>query len=351
MMPATATLSLFRLWKGVKTMKGSAKVLSILLMFILCIGMMGISAVAQEPFACEMVLTPYNSLDNVMISVTTTQAAGAVTGKLTFDSNLVSFDPQHTTCHEDGASASDLYTIEGNTITFVVIADDLVNGQTKWIDFAFAVKGTGTAAFHVTEARASDVGENLSEAIHVNAVNKAVSVGPLKALGASYRPESASDNGAALRFGTKLCYDRESSTVIVDGVEKTAVYCGHILGFEANIKLKNGTENVPELGVADFDHTNGKFTKVTEGAIAVHAQKALAIEDDYLVYTVAVTGIKSDTRATIGGVENVLVKDAPIVSRPYIVYKNADNTYGIYFGNQICKTFSEVEEMYSRVED
>ena len=116
-------------------MKASVKVLSFLLVFILCVGMMGMSAVAQEPFACEMVLTPYNSLDNVMISVTTTQAAGAVTGKLTFDSSLLSFDPQQTICHEAGVSASDLYTVEGDTITFVVTADDLVNGQTKWIDF------------------------------------------------------------------------------------------------------------------------------------------------------------------------------------------------------------------------
>lgn len=328
----------------------SVKALSFLLVFVLCMGMMAVSTVAQEPFACEMVLTPYSSLDNVMISVTTKQAAGAVTGKLTFDSNLVSFDPQHTTCYEDGMNASDLYTVEGNTITFIVVADDLVNGETKWIDFAFVAKGTGTATFRMTNAQASDVGENLSEAINVASVTKAISIGPLKVLGASYRPESASDNGAALRFGTKLTCDKETSTVIVDGAEKKAIYCGYILGFEANIKVKNNTENVPELGVADFDSTNGKFTKVTDGAIMVHAQKALIIEDDYLVYTVAVTGIKSDTRATIGGVENVLVKDAPIVARPYVVYKNADNTYGIYFGGQMCKTFSEVEEMYSRVE-
>lgn len=337
-------------WKGVKIVKTSIKVLSVLLTFVLFVGMLGIRAVARGPFDCEMMLTPYSSLENVMISVTTNKAAGAVTGTLTFDSSLVSFDPAHTKCYEAGVSAADLYTVEGNTITFVVVADDLVNGQTKWIDFAFVAKGAGTANFAMTKAQASDVGENLSDATDVVSVNKAVSIGPLVVLGASYRPESESANGAALRFGTKLYCDKDSSKIIVDGVEKTAVYCGYILGFEANIKLKNSTDRVPELGAIDFDRTNGKFTKVTAGAIMVNAQKALVIEEDYLVYTVAVTGITSDSRATIGGVENVQIQNAPLVARPYIVYLNEDNTYGIYFGEQITRTFSEVEEMYSRVE-
>ena len=332
-------------------MKTSIKVLSCLLALVLCVGMVEISAMAQEPFVCEMVLTPYNSLDNLMISVTTKQAAGAVAGTLTFDSNLVSFDPQHTTWYENGMSPTDIYTVDGNTITFIIVADDLTNGETKWIDFAFVTKANGNATFSMTNAQASDVGENLSDAISVAPVDKVVDIGPLKVLGASYRPESASASGAALRFGTKLYRDKSDSKIVVDGVEKTAVYCGYILGFEANIKMKNNVDSIPDLEAIDFNSTNGKFTKVTNGAIMVNAQKALIIEDDYLVYTVAVTGIQSDTRATIGGIENVLVKDAPLVARPYVVYQNADNTFGIYYGVQISKTCSEVEEMYSRVEE
>ena len=151
-------------------MKTSAKAISFLLTVVLCLNLLSICATATA-FECEMVLAPYRSEGNVMVSVTTKEAAGAVSGTLTFDSELLSFDPEHTVCYEEGIEVADLCTVEGNTIAFVVATDDLTNGSTQWIDFAFTAKSEGTAAFSVSDARASNVEGNITQDITVAPVS------------------------------------------------------------------------------------------------------------------------------------------------------------------------------------
>ena len=78
-------------------MKTPVKAIALLLMVVLCLNLMGFDALATN-FECEMVLTAYNTSDNLMISVGTTNSAGAVAGKLTFDSNLLAFKPEKIVC-------------------------------------------------------------------------------------------------------------------------------------------------------------------------------------------------------------------------------------------------------------
>ncbi len=151
-------------------MKTSVKVISVLLTVVLCLSLLSVSAMAAT-FDCEMILSADYSQGNVVVRVSTNQAAGAVSGKLTFDSTLVSFDSENTVCYENAVDTQDLYTVEDNTITFAVLTDDFTNGTTQWIDFSFAVKGNGTATFSVSDAQAVDVNEKTSQAITVPPVS------------------------------------------------------------------------------------------------------------------------------------------------------------------------------------
>lgn len=151
-------------------MKTSAKAISFILTTVLCLSLLAIGVTAAV-FECEMLLNAYNTAGRTMVSVTTKEAAGAVSGTLTFDSALLQFDPEHSVCYEEGIEVADFCTVEGNKVSFVVVADDLENGATKWVDFAFTPKSEGTATFSVSDARASDVKGNLCQNITVSPVN------------------------------------------------------------------------------------------------------------------------------------------------------------------------------------
>ena len=148
-------------------MKLFIRMISVFSVVLMCLGSLGIPVFAA-PFSCNMMLSAQQSDENVVVSVTTDCAAGAVSGKLTFDSELLTFDPEHTVCYENAVDVTDICIIGDNTISFAVVADDLTNGATQWIDFAFTVKGNGTATFSASEALASDVNENLSQTIAVS---------------------------------------------------------------------------------------------------------------------------------------------------------------------------------------
>lgn len=329
-------------------MKTSVKAISFLLMLILCVNLLVLGVTAKN-FEGDMVLTAYNTADNQMISIGTTQTAGAVAGKLVFDSDLLTFDPEHTVCAAGNEKAEDMYYVEGNTITFMVVADDLTNGADRWIDFAFVETGSGMASFSVSDAQVSDVEGNVSGTLSVAPVQVTATAEATEVLGAQYRPATEENgNVAALRFGAKVKRNRENNKIRVDGEEKTAVYCGFILGFEGNIQAANGG-TVPELE-AKLNRNTGNIRAVTSGAILSKAAKAYESTDNYLIHTVAITGIGDTATATIGGVENVLIKDAPIIARAYVVYQNADGSYGIAYSEPISRTFSSVAESYAMVE-
>jgi len=148
-------------------MKALLKIISAFLVILMCVGILG-TPVLAAPFNCEIMLKAYHTQDRVRVSVTTDQYAGAVSCNLIFDSDLLSFDPEHTIVYEEGITAADVCRVEGNTITFTAVSDDLTNGATQWIDFAFTVKGSGTATFSVSNALAADVDENLSATIAVS---------------------------------------------------------------------------------------------------------------------------------------------------------------------------------------
>ena len=329
-------------------MKTPVKAIALLLMVVLCLNLMGFDALATN-FECEMVLTAYNTSDNLMISVGTTNSAGAVAGKLTFDSNLLAFNPEKIVCSASSDQAEDMYNVEGNTITFLVVADELTDGTDRWIDFAFDVKGSGAVSFSISDGYVSDMNGNVSEELTVAPVTVNVVGGVTEALGAQYRPATEENgNVAALRFGAKVYRTKGTNQMYINGEAKTAVYCGFILGFEGNIQEANGG-TVPELK-AKLNTTTGKIRSVTSGTVLTQAEKVYAATDQYLVHTIAITGIGDTTTATIGGVENVLVKDAPIIARAYVVYQNADASYDIAYSEPISRTFTSVAESYAMVE-
>lgn len=155
-------------------MKNMTKAIAFLLMIALCFGMMAVSVSATD-FTCEMALTTYNASGMVMVRVSTSEAAGAISGTLSFDNQLLSFDPEHTLCYAEDAQVTDLCAVEGNSISFAIATDNVTDGSTHWIDFAFTVKSQGTAVFSISNGQAVDLAENLCQNIAVDPIS--VSVG------------------------------------------------------------------------------------------------------------------------------------------------------------------------------
>ncbi len=301
-------------------MKNFKKILVLALAVMMCLTALSIPAFAA--FNPEVKITARfdETGEHIIASVVTTVKCGAIQGTLTYEG--LTFDEESTKFTE--ISDQDKYVPEGNKVKFVLLANDLTNGDTHWADFYFDLPENmtddTTFTFALENVAACDVNETLADAISVAPVSLTLTGNDLTTLGAQYR-EPTETVSSALRFGFRL--DRKEGSNELSG-NKVAVRCGYILStkIDASTLL---TADIREDGAVDV-------STVTEGAKAYTATKCYKSHADYMIYTVAVKNIPDS------------VKDTKIYARPYVVYWDVtDEVYGIDFGTQVAKTYAEVQ--------
>lgn len=315
-------------------MKNFKKILVLALVVIMCLTALSVTAFA-EPFNPTVSITArFNETgDRIIASVVTTEPAGAIQGTLTYSSGLT-FDSEKTKFSENNNMEKHVHDKDNKTIKFVLLADDLTKGDTHWADFYFEVPDSGSVSFALTNVSVCDVNENLSDnGIVIKGASLELTANDLTTLGAQHRKAVEDEKiEAALRFGTRLDRNQETNA-LSEG--KIAIRCGFIAGFE--FKLGGA-----ELKVTDFDTKTGEFSAVTPKAINIPAKKCLKDEEEYLIYTYAVVGF-DDTKMAETNEGTKLVKDLPIVARPYVIYVEDDGeTYGIDYGAPISKSYTDV---------
>lgn len=307
-------------------MKNFKKILVLALAVMMCLTALAVPTFAAE-FNPEVSITArFNETgDRIIASVVTKEKAGAIQGTLTYSG--LTFDATSTKFSEK--NDMEKYVPGDNQIKFVLLANDLNDGDTHWADFYFEVPTSETITFGLTDVSACDIHENLSDAVSVPSVSLTLSQNDLTTLGAQYR-----EDNPALRFGTRLDRNKADNILVKKGV--AAVRCGFIAGFE--FKVGKGTE----LKITELDD-EGRLVSVTNGAIYKQAKKCLVDDNLYMIYTYAVTGI-TDTLKTNTGSQEEYVKDLPIVVRPYVIYREANGDYGIAYGTQVSKCYADVQE-------
>ncbi len=305
-------------------MKNFRKILVLALAVIMCITVLSVTTFA-DTFNPEVKITVrFNDKgDRIIASVVTSEKAGAIQGTLTYSG--LTFDGKKTMFSEK--NDMEKYVLGENQIKFVLLANNLNDGDTHWADFYFEVPKLTGVTFGLKDVEACDVNETLADAISVNPVALTLSENDLRTLGAQYR--AAADNvSPALRFGTRLDRDAETNA-LSEG--KVAVRCGFLAGFEFKLKGEELAATIDE---------EGKINSFTSGAINMQAKYCLSSADDHMIYTYAVTGIKEDSKAPTDNGEEY-VKNLNIVVRPYVIYQK-DDSYDIDFGMQVSKCYSDV---------
>ena len=306
-------------------MKNFKKILVLALAVIMCLTALSVTAFADTFEPVVSITARFNDAGNrIIASVVTDLPGGAIQGTLTYSG--LTFDATSTKFAEQ--NDQEKYVPGENQIKFVLLANDMVNGDTHWADFYFEVPAAESVTFGLTNVSVCDVNETLAEGVSVADVTLALSQNDLRTLGAQYR-----ETNPALRFGTRLDRNAETNALtLIEGA--TALRCGYIAGFAFKV-------NGQPLEAKDFDTETGKFTTVTTGAINKQAKYCLSSAADHMIYTYAVTGI-TDEKTTTVGEETKYIKDLPITARPQVVYVK-DGVYGIAYGTQVSKSYAEIQ--------
>ncbi len=316
-------------------MKNFKKIIVLALAVVVCLTALSVTILADTAFNPTIKISARfdKTGDKLIAAVVTSQPCGAIKGTLTFSDKLT-IDQAYFVEQNDDTKK---YVVNGNSVTFVILADDMENGDTHWADFYFKVNSVADVTFALSDVEACDVNETLAgEGTKIEDATVTLTAENLQALGAQYRKETGNVE-SALRFGSKLKVDMSNNAL---GNGKTAVRCGYIAGFEFKLDGADLKETTT------FDSTTGEITAVTTGAINKQAQYYLDKGDNYIIYTYAIKGFGKGTTAN----GDKPVEDLPIVARPYVIYKDS-NGYGIEFGTQISKCYSEVEEISDLVSD
>lgn len=326
-------------------MKNFRKILVLALAVIMCVTVLSVTTFADTFNPTIKITARFDDAgDQIIASVVTSQPCGAIKATFTYTGDLALDESKFAFADK---LAGDKYVVKDNTVTFVLLAENLAAGSTYWADFYFDVTSkTSPITFSLSNVDVCDVNETLVEnSESIEGTTLTLSANDLQTLGAQYRKaDPDKEITAALRFGTKL--DRNAETNALPKIAgATAVRCGYIAGFE--FKVGKGTE----LEATNIDG-NGIITSVTDGAINKQAKYYFSSTSDYMIYTYAVTGIGADTQVDTDGdeVKDAYVKDLPIVVRPYVIYKN-NGEYGIAYGAQVSKSYSDVEAVSELLKD
>ena len=325
-------------------MKNFKKILVLALAVIMCVTVLSVTTIADTFNPTIKITARYDDNgEQIIASVVTSQPCGAIKATFSYEGS-VELDTSKIAFVDK--TEAEPYVTNGNTITFVLLANDLTSGDTYWADFYFTVNGKENVTFSLKDVDVCDVNETLvSDSKELEGTTITLTADDLKTLGAQYRkPVDDAQNpiSAALRFGSRI--DRTKNTADDDETilhnltsnKGVAVRCGFLAGFEFKVEKDRVLE-------AEFDENTGEFTDITTGAINIPAKKCLQDKDTYLIYTYAVTGIEEDTQAETSTGVYEYVKDLPIVARPYVVYKTNDGAYGIEYGAQVSKSYSDVQ--------
>ena len=314
------------------------KLLSVLLVFVLCFTVCGVIASAAED-PTVLVYTSYakNDASQVRLTIKTSKAYAAIAGTITY-TGVTLADSDHVFA-EDTNDAK--YQDNDGVVKFALVTDKFTGevGDQYWASFKFNVAG-GDISFDVNAQVADfEATQAIDPAYKVASVKTISTVG---SLGAQYRAENP-----ALRFGAKLERKADGSKVTVGDKEYTAVSCGAIVGFKFNIKINDA--DMTDADLADFANhfeLNNKAVSVKDdevtGAKVYQSTKYFDKTDDYLAYTFAITGL-GEPHKTYGDLQ-----DKEIVFMPYTIYQDGD-TYGVVFGDAIAQSYTTVNEIYNFV--
>ena len=317
------------------------KLLSVLLVFVLCFTVCGVIASAAED-PTVLVYTSYanNDASQVRLTIKTSKAYAAIAGIITYEGVTLE-DAGHIFAEK--TEDVKFKKVSNNQVKFALVTDNFgandKYGDQYWASFKFKVAG-GDISFDV-DAQVADfeATQAIDPAYKVASVKTISTVG---SLGAQYRATNP-----ALRFGAKLERKVDGSKVTVGDKEYTAVSCGAVVGFKFNIKI-NG-KDMTDADLANFANhfeLNNKAVAVKDdevtGAKVYQSTKYFDKTDDYLAYTFAITGL-GEPHKTYGDLQ-----DKEIVFMPYTIYQDGD-TYGVVFGDAIAQSYTTVNEIYNFV--
>ena len=331
------------------------KLLSVLLVFVLCFAVCGVIASAAED-PTVLVYTSYakNDASQVRLTIKTSKAYAAIAGTITY-AGVTLEDAGHIFAEKTADVKFE--KVSNNQVKFALVTDNFgandKYGDQYWASFKFNVAG-GAISFDV-DAQVADfdatqvIGDEEGELDYKVASIKTIST--VGSLGAQYRDkdDKYANGTAALRFGAKLDRTKNDSKVTVGGKQYTAVACGAILGYEFNIK-DNGVKLNDLSTLKNYFKLTGATlvkddTKKLSGAKAYVSSKYYESTDKYLAYTFAITGIKDD-HETYGNLQN-----EPIVFVPYTIYDKGNETYDVVFGDAITQSYTTVNEIYNFVKN
>lgn len=317
------------------------KLLSVLLVFVLCFTVCGVIASAAED-PTVLVYTSYanNDASQVRLTIKTSKAYAAIAGTITYEGVTLE-DAGHIFAEK--TEDVKFEKVSNNQVKFALVTDNFgandKYGDQYWASFKFKVAG-GDISFDV-DAQVADfeATQAIDPAYKVASVKTISTVG---SLGAQYRAENP-----ALRFGAKLERKADGSKVTVDGEEYTAVSCGAVVGFKFNIKINDA--DMTDADLADFaDHfaLNSKEVEpkgTITGAKVYQSTKYFDKTADYLAYTFAISGLTPDKVH-----DGHKLQDEEIVFMPYTIYQDGE-TYGVVFGDAIAQSYTTVNEIYNFV--
>lgn len=314
------------------------KLLAILVAFVMCFTVFGM--VASADVQSTKVYLKLNYADNAATSVnaniSTSQACGAIQGTITFSG--ATFDSAKFI---EGGAEADKFVATDNEIKFVIVTDDLDNGDTNWANFKFNI--TGDATFTLKDVSVCDVGAtNIKDGIALDPQNIKVDT-TIRTLGGQYRaPADAKE--AAIRFGADLKRNEADSTI----KEGKAVSCGYVIGFDFNITYKNEGTKDALTSYVSLDG-NKLVAKENSGVFVKESKYYFSKTAEDLIYTYAIKGFYNGSNALtyeLGGTTYTLAKEK-ISAVPYVVYMNAAGEYGVVYGDEISRSYDEVVENYN----
>lgn len=302
-------------------MKNFKKILVLALAVMMCLTALAVPTFAAT-FNTEIKITArFNETgDKIIASVVTTEPAGAIQGTLTYSG--LTFDEAKIDFSENNNMEKHIHNDTNKTIKFVLLANDLNgDGDTHWADFYFNVPAEGDVTFSLSDVKACDVNENLTDdAIEVAPATLTLTANELTTLGAQHRKAEGTTK-AALRFGFRLDRTIDENGNHILGENKKAVRCGFILS-------TNGAET---LEVSGFDEKTGTISEVTAGAKWYKATKCYKSEEKYMIYTAALQNIPEANWST------------KVAARPFVVYFDGTE-YGYELGAVVTKSYADVKD-------
>lgn len=319
------------------------KLLSVLLVFVLCFAVCGVIASAAED-STVLVYTSYanNDASKVRVTIKTKDAYAAISGTITYQGVTLAEDQYHTFAE---ATTDTKYEDNNGVVKYALVTDNFgandVYGDNYWASFIFDVKDKNAISFGYT-AQVADF--DATKAINGNFKAANVqTISTVGSLGAQYRATNP-----ALRFGAKLERKENGSKVTVGGKEYTAVSCGAVVGFKFNIKINGVAMTDADLAnFADYFELNNKAVAVKDGKVTgakvYQSTKYYDKTADYLAYTFAISGL-GEPHKTYGD-----LKDKEIVFMPYTIYQDGDTSSYVVFGDAIAQSYTTVNEIYNFV--